>query len=232
MVLYWKRRRKFGKNRYYNKRWKTKFFKNKANKNNKIYKNNKRLKASSMVLPLKKVTPFLIKKGFKKKRFFLNYQRFNLSLWEKKQVEGRIKLGQELKNFWGSFIKKGVRPNKIYFYVLKKFRALTGKNIVFFYKLALEMLRPIVYYKPRRFGAFIHLIPRMISKKLGFNLAKRFLVKAIHKRKELYLGDRIVNELLDVTSSKSSAFYYKRDVYSEVVENRVYMRRRRGKKSF
>lgn len=38
----------------------------------------------------------------------------------------------------------------------------------------------------------------MISKKLGFNLAKRFLIRAIHKRKEFYLGDRIVNELLDV----------------------------------
>jgi len=89
-----------------------------------------------------------------------------------------------------------------------------------------------MYYKPRRFGAFIHLIPRLISRRLGFSLAKRFLIKSINKRKEAYLGDRIVNELLDVISLKSLAFQYKREVYSEIIENRVYLRRRRRKKYF
>ena len=49
----------------------------------------------------------------------------------------------------------------------------------------------------------------MISKKLGFNLAKRFLVRAIHKRKEFYLGDRIINELLDVLVTNLQHFIIK-----------------------
>lgn len=120
----------------------------------------------------------------------------------------------------------------MYFYVLKVFRSLLGLNISFFIKIALEFLRPVIYLKPRRFGAFIHLIPRLITLKQSFSLAKRFLIKAIKKRKDFYLGDRIINELFDVFSLKSAAFQYKKDVYSEVVENRVYLRRRRGKKSF
>lgn len=145
----------------------------------------------------------------------------------------RKRLGSiNIKTFWGAFIKKGVRPLKSYFYVLKKFKSLLGLSVSIFIKLSLQLLRPTLYLKPRRFGAFIHLIPRLITKSQGFTLAKRFLVNAVNKRKEFYLGDRIINELFEVLAFKSSAFQSKRDAYSEAVENRVYLRRRRGKKSF
>lgn len=189
---------------------------------------NRRLKVK--IFSPKRKNLFL-KKTDSSDRFILKQKLLNKLLRQNKKLINRLK-GLELKNFWGSFIKKGIRPLKAYFYVNHKFRFLTGQSVVFFYKLALELLRPIVYYKPRRFGALIHLIPRLISKKLGFSLAKRFLIKSINKRNENFLGDRIINELFDVVAFKSSSFQYKRDVYSEVVENRVYLRRRRGKKSF
>jgi len=134
--------------------------------------------------------------------------------------------------FFGSFIKKGVRPYKMYHYVLWKTRMITGKSVLFLYRFALELLRPVIYYKPRRFGAFIYLIPRIITKKLGYTLAKSYLLRSIRKRKEFFMGDRIINEILDVISIKSDAFREKKDVYEEVYENRILLKRKRGRRAF
>jgi len=212
-------------------RKKAKFYKNRKKKwlmrkGRRIY-----IKKREKKVPIKPPKKLLLFNNKIKNYYHAFYESSVFSAARFQQLNDRLKKNP-IKKFWGAFIKKGIRLNKIYYYVRQKFRLLTGRPVDLFYKISLELLRPTMYYKPRRFGAFIHLIPRLISRNLGFSLAKRFLIRSISKRKEPYLGDRIVNELLDIVNLKSLAFQFKKDVYSEIIENRVYLRRRRRKKFF
>jgi len=65
------------------------------------------------------------------------YESSTFSIDRNLQLLNRLKKNK-IKNFWGSFIKKGIRPNKTYFYVLQKFRLLTGKSVDYFIKFLLN----------------------------------------------------------------------------------------------
>ena len=90
------------------------------------------------------------------------------------------------------------------------------------FETALDNIRPQVEVKSRRVGGSTYQVPVEVRPVRRNALAMRWLVEAARKRGEKSMAQRLANEMLDASDSKSSAVKKREDVHRMAEANKAF----------
>lgn len=144
----------------------------------------------------------------------------------------------------GLFIKKEVLKI-IYFRLINRFVRNGKKDFVltlFFnalFKLKIEFkipfriildrfflrLRPLLQLKPLFSSGIIYQLPSTLNSSKEYNMAVYWFYQSIKQRTENSLEQRLFSELSDIWYNKGLALQLKKDYYSLIVQNRIFLYR-------
>ena len=103
-----------------------------------------------------------------------------------------------------SIAEKTVYDALLQFAELMKVK-VDAKEIVQLLTKALDSVAPTVEVKSRRVGGTTYPVPNDVSKVRGYELARRWIVKAARKRTEKTMAQRLAAELNDAMKGRGGA---------------------------
>jgi ribosomal protein S7 len=113
-------------------------------------------------------------------------------------------------------------------YIKKLFKYTFNKILL----IILNNIKPLVELKPKFSSGIIYFLPYPIKEYKSIVLGLTWLVRAIDKRFELSLKDKLMIELEEIMYNRGAVSRLKRDYYKIILENRVQLYRFKKKFKF
>lgn len=117
---------------------------------------------------------------------------------------------------------KKTTAEQIFYSAMDKIAEKTGEEPLKVFKKALDTVAPTLEVKSRRIGGATYQVPLEVTKDRRNTLSIRWIVSNARNRSEKTMTDRLVGELLDVTSGRGGAMKKREDVHRMAEANKAF----------
>jgi len=126
--------------------------------------------------------------------------------------------------FINSLMKSGKKgtAEKIFYDAIDIISKETKEDGIEVFKRAINNVKPIIEVRPRRIGGATYQVPIEVRPGRRQSLAIRWIIKAVHQRKEKDTTLRLARELMDAVNQQGLAFKTRENTHRMAEANKAF----------